>query len=245
MVDLARPQGSCRLLLVIRIEHLSAEISTLAIALVASLLACGAPNDASNDRFRRTRPMRIADYRRGRVQRRDRHRWRGQRSHWRCPTVTVTVEVKAITTSAATRYEGGVCSDFKNGVRIECRAQPRRMAASRPRPSALARLDRRRDEEPTAPAAAVKGMNMSEVAGSCPVRSLKLGGIKITTTAAPRYEGGACAGLNNGVLIRPRERCRQTEGSWRRGSGLRRPRGSRRPRRNIQPSRPPPRWKAR
>ena len=36
-----------------------------------------------------------------------------------CPAVTFKLEGKTITTSAATRYDGGSCSDLKNGARIK------------------------------------------------------------------------------------------------------------------------------
>src|SRR5262245_46633202 len=36
-----------------------------------------------------------------------------------CPTVTFTLEGKTVTTTASTRYDGGACSDLKNGARVK------------------------------------------------------------------------------------------------------------------------------
>jgi hypothetical protein len=123
-----------------------------------------------------------------------------------CPAISLKLEGRKITTTNTTRYEGGACADVKNGALISVTgtvqgdgsivAQSIGIALATP----VAPPRPKEPAAPTVPTASVKG-TASEVAGTCPVVSLKLEGRKITTTNTTRYEGGACADVKNGVLM--------------------------------------------
>ena len=172
---------------------------TLAVALIASLLACGAPNDASDpaspnnsvagDRGSSTASTSIG----GAV----------SALTGSCPAVTFALEGKAIAASASTHYDGGACSDLKNGVRVKVAGATQAngsIAAQTIGFAAPVTTPPTDPKTPTPSTAAVKG-TVSEVAGTCPVVSLKVEGRPIATTATTRYEGGACIDVKNGALI--------------------------------------------
>ncbi len=177
--------------------------ASLALALVSALLACGAPN-ASNPAS-----PNAADANSGLAG--DRGSSAGATSiggivtglAGSCPTVTFALEGKAIAAIAATHYDGGACSDVKNGVRVKVSGatQPNGSIAAQTIGLAAPVTTTPTDPKTPAPAtAAVKG-TASEVAGTCPLLSLKLEGRMITTTAATRYEGGACVDVKTGASI--------------------------------------------
>jgi hypothetical protein len=121
-----------------------------------------------------------------------------------CPTVSLKLEGKKITTAATTRYEGGACADLKNGALISVTgtvqsdgsvvalsvgiAAATPVAPTEPKPT------------PTTTTVSVKG-TVNDFAGSCPAVSFKLEGKKVITSAATRYENSVCADVKSGVIV--------------------------------------------
>ena len=174
--------------------------TTLAMALVVSLLACRDPNNAPDAASPLTSEA-ISGLSAGGPAELIGIAGSVSGLAGVCPTVTFTLEGKTITTSTATRYDGGACSDLKNGARVKVSGATQANGSVAAQAIGLAVPGPAAPKDPTAPTAtAVKG-TASEVAGACPVVSLTLDGKKITTTATTRYEGGACADVKNSVLI--------------------------------------------
>ena len=123
-----------------------------------------------------------------------------------CPVVSLKLEGKKITTTATTRYEGGACADVKNGVLISVQGTLQgdgsivALSIGIAQATTVVPPEPKDPTPPASPTASVKGA-VSELAGTCPLVSLKLEGRNIATTATTRYEGSACIDVKNGVLI--------------------------------------------
>jgi hypothetical protein len=108
-----------------------------------------------------------------------------------CPTVTFTVEGKAIKTSAATGYGDRTCADVKNDAKIGV------MGTAQADGSILATQVR---IAPPATVPAIVGA-ITVLAGACPALTITVGTKTATTTSATVFDGKACADLKVGVEV--------------------------------------------
>jgi hypothetical protein len=113
-----------------------------------------------------------------------------------CPTLSFKLDAKAVTTDAATVFEGGACADVKNGVRAGAMGRIQRdgsilaarvrIAPGMPPPTPQPR-----------PGAAMG--TVSDLGGACPALSFKIDNKAVRTDAATVFDGGGCADVKNGV----------------------------------------------
>jgi hypothetical protein len=115
-----------------------------------------------------------------------------------CPSVTFIIERRIFKTSAATVFAGNGCSAIASGLRVELAGAVQsdgsisvvRLALA-PRPSA----------PPAAPTGGVLAGAIGELAGTCPVLRISVGGRTATTTASTIFDGKPCAELKVGAAV--------------------------------------------
>ena len=109
-----------------------------------------------------------------------------------CPVISFTVGTAKVTTAAKTTFKGGNCVALKNGDRVEVEGS--RQADG----TVLAKDVKAVKTEP--PVSEITGM-VSLLSGTCPAMSFTVGTRRVTTAAATRFKGGACAALKNGKRV--------------------------------------------
>ena len=122
-----------------------------------------------------------------------------------CPTLRFIVDGVFVSTTAATRFDDGSCSDILAGVKIEAKGTRQldgSIVASR-----IEIEDRAGDEVEG------EGRVTSLVDGtSCPTLQFMVEGIRVSTTGATRFEDGSCGDILLGVKIEAKG-TRQLDGS--------------------------------
>jgi len=115
-----------------------------------------------------------------------------------CPVLTFTVGTTVVTTSAATEFDGVLCTALADGAIVEVEGTPQ------PDGSILAtKVELEDDEEDSdEDAAKVEGL-VSGLPGSgtCPTLTFTVGTTQVTTTAATTFKDVTCATLANDMTV--------------------------------------------
>ncbi len=121
-----------------------------------------------------------------------------------CPRLTFTLGNKTVRTNAETVFMGGACADIKNTIRAGAKGavQPDlsilasyvRFAAGAPSPQPTPKP--RPQPTPTT----IQGP-VGAKSGTCPNLSMKVGTQDVVTNSSTRFQGRACADLQNGDMV--------------------------------------------
>jgi hypothetical protein len=115
-----------------------------------------------------------------------------------CPALTFTVGTTTVQTNNSTTFKDVTCATLANGATVEVKGM--RQADG----SILATEVKLRPEE-------VAG-TVSELSGTCPSVTFKLGTTVVKTSGATTFEDGTCAGISNGAKLEVKG-VKQTDGS--------------------------------
>jgi hypothetical protein len=105
-----------------------------------------------------------------------------------CPDLTFVLSGVTIHLAAATKIEGGVCADIKEGMRAGAIGTKRTDGS----------VDAQRVKIGPPPPLPVTGI-VASLAGACPNLTFVLDGVTIHTSGKTVFEGGACGDLKNGM----------------------------------------------
>lgn len=111
-----------------------------------------------------------------------------------CPIITFYIGTTKVTTTAGTSYDDVTCSTLKAGDTVKVEGV--RQADG----SIVAKEVEKRGGTTTGGTAKASG-TVSEIGGTCPEKSFKLGSTKIRTKGATKFEGVSCATLTSGVKV--------------------------------------------
>ena len=134
-----------------------------------------------------------------------------QTSTGACPALRLTVNGKVVTTSAATEFHDGACTDVRAGANVEVKGTAEadgRITASRIELRGAAR-----ENEPNDPDTATEVTGaIANKAGTCPALTLIVGTTTVRTTAETVFHEVTCAALAAGVVVEAKGAA-QTDGS--------------------------------
>jgi hypothetical protein len=105
-----------------------------------------------------------------------------------CPDLTFVLSGATIHVSSGTSFEGGGCSDLKEGMR----------AGALGAQQADGSIDARRVKVGETPPPAVRGV-VASLSGACPALTFVLDGITVRTGSITVFEGRTCSDLENGM----------------------------------------------
>ena len=119
-----------------------------------------------------------------------------------CPAINAVVNGTRFTTNASTSFDGGTCSSFKNGDKVEVKAT--RQADGSVVATRLHKDDDGDDEDDDGDEhgkeAELEG-RLGAVQGTCPAIASTVDGRKFTTTASTSFDGVACSSLKSGDRV--------------------------------------------
>ena len=124
-----------------------------------------------------------------------------------CPAVTFIVNTTKVTTNSATTFRDGICTDVKDGARVEVKGT--RQADG----SILAsRVELKKAPAPVQQEAEAEGV-VSGSTGTCPAVTFTVGTTKVTTNGATSFRDGTCAtATTNGATVEAKG-TKQADGS--------------------------------
>jgi hypothetical protein len=109
-----------------------------------------------------------------------------------CPTLTLIITGTRVSTTATTEYVNGTCETLRPGTKVTIDG------ALKPGGTATAE----KIEIHRVPGRPVSGDGVvGQASGSCPSLTLMVRGIKVTTSAATTFSGGACDDIRAGTEI--------------------------------------------
>ena len=106
-----------------------------------------------------------------------------------CPTPTLTMNAKTVTTTADTQFLAGACSDLIVGITVHVKGTTQADGSIR---ASQIRIERGQTVQ-------VEG-NVTAVSG-CPTPTLIVGGKTIKSNADTRFIGGACSEITVGTTV--------------------------------------------
>lgn len=111
-----------------------------------------------------------------------------------CPLITFYVGTTKVTTTASTTWDDVTCATLASGdsVKVE--------GAKQPDGSIVAKEVEKRSGTTTGNTGKASG-TVTEVGGTCPDKTFKLGSTKVKTASSTTFEGLSCATLTNGVKV--------------------------------------------
>jgi hypothetical protein len=107
-----------------------------------------------------------------------------------CPAITFTLSGTTVHTTDRTRFEGGACSDVKEGLRASA-------AGAKDSTGAIA-AEHVKIVTPPPPSVRAEGP-VTALSGTCPALTFTLSGTIVHTTAKTVFEGGTCADVKEGT----------------------------------------------
>jgi hypothetical protein len=112
-----------------------------------------------------------------------------------CPAVTLTIGGQQLVTSAATRYSSVACADLRSGLPVSAEGwrQPDGSVA-------VTEVEGRRASAPGGVRVEVSGP-VEDLAGGCPNLSFTVGGQRVSTSSATRFDETFCADLRQGSFV--------------------------------------------
>jgi len=105
-----------------------------------------------------------------------------------CPDLSFVLSGVTVHVSARTRFEGGACTDIKEGMRAGA------IGASR----ADGAVDAARVRIGTPPPPPVAGL-VASLSGACPSLTFVLDGVTVQTSSSTVFDGGSCTDLREGM----------------------------------------------
>lgn len=117
-----------------------------------------------------------------------------------CPAINAVVNGTRFTTSASTSFDGGTCSSFRNGDKVEVKATRQTdgsIVATRLHKEDDGDDD---DDDEHGTEAELEG-RLGAVQGTCPAIVSTVDGHKFTTSASTSFDGVACGSLASGDKV--------------------------------------------
>ena len=108
-----------------------------------------------------------------------------------CPSVTFTLNGTTVTTSSATQFSGGTCSDLAAGVKVEVNGTQATGSTTVTATSVSMEI----------PETEISGTLAVAPTGACPSVTFTVNGTTVTTSSSTQFSGGTCTDLVVGAKV--------------------------------------------
>src|SRR6185436_7785506 len=121
-----------------------------------------------------------------------------------CPSLTFMVGTPKVTTNSATTFRDGVCTDVKDGARVEVKGTRQADGSILATRVEIKQAQAQQEAE-------VEGL-VSGSTGACPAVTFTVGTTKVTTNSATSFRDGTCTDVKDGARVEVKG-TRQADGS--------------------------------
>ena len=121
-----------------------------------------------------------------------------------CPSLTFMLNTTKVTTNSATTFRDGICTDVKDGARVEVKGTRQADGSILATRVELKQAQAQQEAE-------VEGV-VSATTGACPSLTFMVNTTKVTTNSATTFRDGICADVKDGARVEVKG-TRQADGS--------------------------------